>query len=54
MTVIGPIPYEDWNTMRLLRSSVAWMKQNGNPQYGNAIEKEDSLYRKLLKEVKIA
>ena len=54
MTVSGPIPFDEWASMRLLRSSVEYMKRTGEPMYQNAIEKEGSLYKRMLSEIKAA
>jgi hypothetical protein len=46
--VIGPIAKQDWLDMRLLNSSVKWMKQTDLVRYSPCIKKEINLYNEYL------
>jgi hypothetical protein len=48
--VIGPISPEDWITLRQLRSSMNWYKQErDNNKYGTAYAKEKGWFDAILK-----
>ena len=47
--IYGPVKRIDWISMREIRRSVAWMKQNNEDGgYDSAIEKEQAIYDELM------
>ena len=53
MTVKGPFSYPDWITLKQVKESLAYMKENNNQgKYDIAIAKEKDLYKSILKEPK--
>lgn len=49
--VIGPITWDDWYLLRQLRESVAFMKERNPEKYKIAIQKEGTIYNKVLGDV---
>ena len=45
--VIGPIGREDWLTMRLLQSTLKWMKFKDPIRFRPGIEQEQRIYDKI-------
>lgn len=46
-TVVGPINQEDWYTMRMVHSSIRYMRQRDPVFYADAIDKETDIYKEL-------
>jgi hypothetical protein len=45
-SVIGPVKYDDWYTMRQLREAMRYMRQRP-VFYADAIEKEQNMYEEI-------
>ena len=51
MTIKGPFSYPDWITLKQVKESLAYMKENNNQgKYDIAIAKEKDLYKSSLKD----
>jgi hypothetical protein len=50
-TVVGPIAQDDWNTMRMLRGSIEWMKgeRTRDPErFDDAVDREKKIYSNFM------
>lgn len=45
LKVIGPIEQSDWNTMRLLRTSLEYLRGKHSSKFDKCIEMETNLYK---------
>ena len=49
MTIVGPFDYGDWLTLKQVKESLSFMKENNNHgKYDIAIKKEKALYKDIL------
>lgn len=48
--VIGPISADDWYLLRMLKESINYMKEVGNPKYAINIRRQQKTYDYALKE----
>lgn len=47
--VIGPIPRDEWNTLKLLKDSIAWLTNHKkDAPTKSALEREQIEYKQLL------
>lgn len=48
--VIGPIAYDDWYLMRMLRESIKIMRSSGLPKYQMNINRQQQTYNSCLRD----